>query len=206
MAPRHNHPAKQQRKSQTETDSFVRVIGGEWRSRKLVFPESEGLRPTPDRVRETLFNWLQGYTAGARCLDLFSGSGALSFEALSRGAAHATLIDASGKVCQFLKENLHTLKAQNAEVLQLDAANWLSQQALTGTPPFDLVFLDPPFNKGFLEPTCRMLEENQILADGAMVYIESETTLGVPQVPENWSLHREKQAGQVSYRLYKRDL
>ena len=203
MSPRRNQHSTPRKTTKPEP-SFVRVIGGEWRSRKLAFPDSAGLRPTPDRVRETLFNWLQAYTAGARCLDLFSGSGALAFEALSRGAAQATLIDASHQVCRSLKQNLNDLKAQNAEVLEAEAHHWLARQQGDCGQRYDLIFLDPPFNQGLVEPICELLETQQLLAADSIVYIESEKTLGVPKVPKNWVLYREKQAGQVSYRLYKR--
>ena len=189
----------------TNPDSELRIIGGEWRSRKLSFPDAEGLRPTPDRVRETLFNWLQAITPGARCLDLFSGSGALSFEALSRGAAQATLIDASPQVVRVLKSNLQTLKAQNAEVHEADALRWLEMQPADLSQRFDLVFLDPPFRKDLLEPIAELLESRNLLADDAYIYVETESELGTPEVPSNWRLHREKQAGQVSYRLYNRE-
>ena len=202
MSPRRNRNSKPAPHNRVN-DSFVRIIGGEWRSRKLNFPESEGLRPTPDRVRETLFNWLQAYTPAAKCLDLFSGSGALAFEALSRGAAHATLIDASRLVCNSLKQNLQELKAQNAEVLETDATQWLLQQA-NSEFRYDLVFLDPPFNKDLVSGICQLLEENQVLADGSMIYIETERSLSTLSVPDNWELYRDKQAGDVSYRLYKR--
>lgn len=203
MSPRRNRNSKPAPHNRAN-DSFVRIIGGDWRSRKLSFPESEGLRPTPDRVRETLFNWLQAYTPAAKCLDLFSGSGALAFEALSRGAAHATLIDASRLVCNSLKHNLQELKAQNAEVLETDATQWLLQQA-SSEFRYDLVFLDPPFNKDLVSGICQLLEENQVLADGSMIYIETERTLSTLSVPDNWQLYRDKQAGEVSYRLYKRN-
>lgn len=203
MSPRRNNHSRP-RKTADSQPSFVRIIGGDWRSRKLAFPDSAGLRPTPDRVRETLFNWLQAYTAGAYCLDLFSGSGALAFETLSRGAAHATLIDASNQVCRSLKQNLLNLKTQKAEVLEVDALQWLaSQKDGTGTR-YDVIFLDPPFNQGLIEPICALLETNALLAADAMIYIESETSLGTPKVPNHWMLYREKRAGQVDYRLYKR--
>lgn len=189
----------------TSPDSELRIIGGEWRSRKLSFPEAEGLRPTPDRVRETLFNWLQAVTPAARCLDLFSGSGALSFEALSRGAAQATLIDASPQVVRSLKSNLQMLKAQNAEVHEADALSWLERQPADLSQRFDLIFLDPPFRKGLLKPIAELLESRNLLADDAYIYVETERELGTPEVPSNWRLHREKEAGQVSYRLYVRE-
>jgi 16S rRNA (guanine966-N2)-methyltransferase len=186
-------------------ESELRIIGGEWRSRKLSFAEVEGLRPTPDRVRETLFNWLQAVTPAARCLDLFSGSGALSFEALSRGAAQATLVDASPIVCRSLKSNLVALKAQNAEVHEAEALRWLEMQPADMSQRFDLVFLDPPFRKNLLKPITELLESHNLLADDAYIYVETEKELGAPEVPENWHLHREKVAGQVSYRLYNRE-
>jgi 16S rRNA (guanine966-N2)-methyltransferase len=186
------------------SDSFVRIIGGEWRSRRLNFPDIEGLRPTPDRVRETLFNWLQSVTPAARCLDLFSGSGALSFEALSRGAAQATLVDASSQACRALQANLNQLKAQNAAVCEADAIAWLESQPRDMAAPFDLVFVDPPFRKGLVKPITELLESRHLLSDQAFIYIEAESELGAPSVPDNWQLHREKQAGQVSYRLYTR--
>jgi len=199
---RHNS----RRPAAKETGSELRIIGGEWRSRKLSFPAVEGLRPTPDRVRETLFNWLQSITPAARCLDLFSGSGALSFEALSRGAAQATLVDSSSQVCRSLQHNLQTLKAQNAEVHQAEALAWLERQPADQSQRFDLVFLDPPFRKGLLTPIAELLESRNLLADDAYIYVETERELGSPQVPANWHLHREKQAGQVSYRLFSREM
>lgn len=199
---RRSHDSKPRENS---SNSLLRIIGGEWRSRKLSFPEVEGLRPTPDRVRETLFNWLQTITPAARCLDLFSGSGALSFEALSRGAASATLIDASSQVCRSLRSNLQSLKAQNAEVVESNALTWLESQPKDMSARFDLVFLDPPFRKGLLKPITELLESRNLLAENAYIYIETERELGTPELPDNWHLHREKHAGQVSYRLYIRD-
>ncbi|HSG03167.1 MAG TPA: 16S rRNA (guanine(966)-N(2))-methyltransferase RsmD [Marinobacterium sp.] len=184
---------------------MLRIIGGQWRSRKLSFPAVEGLRPTPDRVRETLFNWLQSVTPAARCLDLFSGSGALSFEALSRGAASATLVDASSQACRSLRANLQSLRAQNAEVVQSNALTWLESQPEDMSARFDLVFIDPPFRKGWLQPIAELLESHNLLADEAYIYIEAERELGTPELPANWQLHREKHAGQVSYRLYIRN-
>lgn len=204
MSRHHNRSKANGRKPATEAGSFVRIIGGEWRSRRLEFPDAPGLRPTPDRVRETLFNWLQGITPGAHCLDLFSGSGALSFEALSRGAAQATLIEQAPQVCQSLRRNLQTLKAQNAEVIEQDAVAWLEAQPEDLGARFDLVFLDPPFRKDLVRLIAELLESRNLLSANAMIYIESESELGIPAVPANWQLHREKQAGQVSYRLFLR--
>ncbi|WP_432697006.1 16S rRNA (guanine(966)-N(2))-methyltransferase RsmD [Marinobacterium sp. YM272] len=193
------------RKRPDNTDqAFVRIIGGDWRSRRVPFAAIEGLRPTPDRVRETLFNWLLGVTDGARCLDLCAGSGALGLEALSRGARSVTFIDQSPLVARTLKANLQSLKAQNAEVVNASALDWLTTLPLDESERFDLVFMDPPFRKGLIAPLCTLLESRNLLAEGAMIYIECERELDLPEMPAHWALYREKQAGQVSYRLYER--
>jgi len=200
MPRRNNH--RPRRTSASATPSSVRIIGGAWRGRKLEFPAIEGLRPTPDRVRETLFNWLQNYLPGARCLDLFSGSGALGLEALSRGAASVTFVDQAPEVINQLRSNLNTLKAQNAELIGRSAPEWLQQRPVNEEVRYDLVFMDPPFRKGLAAPVCTLLEQRQMLADGALIYLETETELQLEQLPQNWQLYREKQAGQVAYRLF----
>ncbi len=182
----------------------LRIIGGEWRGRKLNFPEVEGLRPTPDRVRETLFNWLALYIPGGRCLDLFSGSGALGFEALSRGAAQVTLIDNSAVVIRQLRQNIQDLKTQSAELITGSALDWLEKRSSDLEVQFDVVFIDPPFRQQLAEQCCLLLEQKSMLADHAMIYLETEKELTNPMVPDNWELYREKTAGQVTYRLYKR--
>ncbi|WP_432471566.1 16S rRNA (guanine(966)-N(2))-methyltransferase RsmD [Amphritea sp. HPY] len=182
----------------------LRIIGGEWRGRKLNFPAIEGLRPTPDRVRETLFNWLAAYVPGGRCLDLFSGSGALGFEALSRGAIHATMMDNSAEVIYQLRQNIQALKTQNAELISGSALEWLETRSSDLEGRYDVVFLDPPFHKGMTEPCCELLEAKNLLAAHAMIYVETESELSGLNVPSNWSLYREKKAGQVTYRLYER--
>ena len=176
----------------------IRIIGGQWRGRKLPVPDSPGLRPTTDRVRETLFNWLAPSMVDARCLDCFAGSGALGLEALSRYAASTTLLEMERHVAQQLQKNLATLKAEHGKVVNTNTLTYLNQ---SGTP-HDVVFVDPPFRKGLLEETLNLLEVNGWLADGALIYVESEVENGLPPVPANWSLHREKIAGQVAYRLY----
>lgn len=178
----------------------IRIIGGQWRGRKLPVPDSPGLRPTTDRVRETLFNWLAPSMVDARCLDCFAGSGALGLEALSRYAASATLLEMDRSVSQQLQQNLATLKATNAKVVNTNSLAFLAQP---GTP-HDVVFVDPPFRKGLLEETLALLENNGWLANGAQIYVESEVENGLPPVPAHWDLHREKVAGQVAYRLYHR--
>lgn len=178
----------------------IRIIGGQWRGRKLPVPDSAGLRPTTDRVRETLFNWLAPDIQEARCLDCFAGSGALGLEALSRYAASATLLEMERAVAQQLSQNVQTLRATQAKVVQTNTLQWLSQ---TGEP-FDVVFVDPPFRKGLLQETLALLEQNGWLADNALIYVESEVENGTPGAPANWDLYREKIAGQVAYRLYQR--
>ncbi|MDK1178848.1 16S rRNA (guanine(966)-N(2))-methyltransferase [Cronobacter sakazakii] len=179
----------------------IRIIGGQWRGRKLPVPDSPGLRPTTDRVRETLFNWLAPYLVGARCLDCFAGSGALGLEALSRYAADATLLEMERSVAQQLQKNLATLKSSAAKVVNTNTLNFLNQNG----EPHDIVFVDPPFRKGLLEETLNLLETRGWLAPQALIYVESEVENGLPPVSANWQLHREKVAGQVAYRLYLRE-
>ncbi|HFZ8994639.1 TPA: 16S rRNA (guanine(966)-N(2))-methyltransferase [Citrobacter freundii] len=179
----------------------IRIIGGQWRGRKLPVPDSPGLRPTTDRVRETLFNWLAPVIVDARCLDCFAGSGALGLEALSRYATSATLLEMDRAVAQQLQKNLATLRAGNGHVSNTNTLTFLTQP---GTP-HDVVFVDPPFRKGLLEETLNLLEARGWLSDDAYIYVESEVENGLPPVPVNWSLLREKIAGQVAYRLYQRE-
>jgi 16S rRNA (guanine966-N2)-methyltransferase len=179
----------------------IRIIGGQWRGRKLPVPDSPGLRPTTDRVRETLFNWLAPHMVDARCLDCFAGSGALGLEALSRFAAQATLIEMERGVAQQLSQNLATLKASHGQVVNANTLEYLSKPG----QPFNIVFIDPPFRKGLLEQTVTLLEQNGWLADNALIYIESEVEGGLPPLPASWQPHREKIAGQVAYRLFIRE-
>jgi len=178
----------------------LRIIGGQWRSRFLPFPDVEGLRPTTDRVRETLFNWLQPVVHGAAVLDVFAGSGALGFEALSRGAGSLTLIEKNPQAAKQLMENIQTLKSADAQVKQTDALHFLAQQQT----PFDLIFLDPPFSKGLLPECIALIESNNLLADNGWIYIESEQDLASLNLPSSWGLHREKKAGQVRLCLYQK--
>ncbi len=179
----------------------IRIIGGRWRSRRLEFPDLPGLRPTPDRVRETLFNWLAPALPGARCLDLFAGSGALGIEALSRGAAAVTFVEQHPPAVRALRENLARLQAEGAQVEQAEALAWLRRP---GTP-FEIVLLDPPFGQGLLEPVCTALEAYGRLAATAWIYLEAEAETPPPSLPAYWTWHREKTAGAVAYRLARRD-
>lgn len=179
----------------------LRIIGGQWRSRQFDFPMAHGLRPTPNRVRETLFNWLAPYVEGAKVLDVFAGSGALFLEALSRGAGSALALDLNSAAINSLRGHLLTLRCDNGQLLQTDALRHLEQQPAT---PFDLVFLDPPFSQGLLLPACTLLEEKGWLAADAWVYTESENPPSSLGLPGNWRLHREQKAGQVYYALWER--
>jgi 16S rRNA (guanine966-N2)-methyltransferase len=178
----------------------LRIIGGTWRGRKLHFPDVDGLRPTPDRVRETLFNWLQPIITGAHCLDLFAGSGALGFEALSRGAASVVMIERDGTVVKQLRENIALLKTTNAQVLQRDALEFLNS-GRGDAMPFDVVFLDPPYQQNLIEPCCAALERHGWLAAHAHLYIETERSLTPLRLPASFTVMRDKAAGQVAYRL-----
>lgn len=179
---------------------ILRIIGGQWRGRKLKIPDIMGLRPTPDRVRETLFNWLAPHIVGAYCLDLFAGSGALGFEALSRGAAHVVMIDDSAIVAQLLQAEAAMLKAENVEIYRAKAPLQLKPPA----KPFDIVFLDPPYGANLLLPCCFYLEEQNLLAENAYIYLEARETLEESQLPPGWQILKSKQAGQVAYHLVKR--
>lgn len=176
----------------------LRIIGGQWRSRLLPFPDVEGLRPTTDRVRETLFNWLQPYLPGATVLDVFAGSGALGLEALSREAEHVSFIEQNLKATKQLQENIQTLKASNSTVYKGDALQLLQ----TFDRTFNVIFLDPPFGKGFLPKSIELIDERKLVTTGSWVYIESEQELADLPIPAQWRLHREKKAGQVKLRLF----
>jgi len=188
------------RPSKDNATSSLRIIGGKWRSRKVPFQSARGLRPTPDRVRETLFNWLAADVPGARCADLFAGSGALGVEALSRGAAHCTFVDTNSTALNTIRSVLHTLKADKyADVRAMTAQAYCLQE----TEPFHIVFLDPPFGLDLVEPCCQSLDTHSLLAPAAAIYIETSATENPPTVPALWELAREKKAGDVAYRLYR---
>lgn len=177
----------------------VRIIAGQWRSRRLPIQDLEGLRPTTDRVRETLFNWLANDIVNARVLDCFGGSGALALEALSRYASFAQIIELQRGAAIQLRENLQTLKCDKAEVLNADTLVVLQKGCAQG---FDVVFIDPPFRKGLAEKTIQLLDTQGWLNDGALIYVEIESELTQLAIPSRWHALKEKNAGQVSYRLY----
>jgi 16S rRNA (guanine966-N2)-methyltransferase len=175
----------------------VRIIGGRWRGRRLRLCGAPGLRPTPDRVRETVFNWLQSPLPGARCLDLFAGSGALGLEALSRGAAEVVFVERNVAIARRLQDNLALLEAVSGRLERTDALIWLRRKPEF----FDIIFLDPPFGRNLLEPTCMALESGGWLRSRAWIYLESEVALKTLRLPSSWELVRDNCAGDVRYRL-----
>lgn len=196
---KHNKSHAKNRKS-SEISSSLRIIGGQWRSRRLTFTAVEGLRPTTDRVRETLFNWVSPIMPGARCLDLFAGSGALGLEALSREASSVTFIDLSPVATRSLQQNLQLLGATNANILTTNTVNWLKNN--TPDEPYHIIFLDPPFRCGLVNQCIEQLNNTNYVATGTHIYLEIEKEAGRPPVPPHWRLHREKEAGQVRYMLF----
>jgi 16S rRNA (guanine966-N2)-methyltransferase len=181
-----------------ERSRVLRIIGGTWRGRKLRFAASAAIRPTPDRVRETLFNWLSVAVRGAHCLDLFAGSGALGLEALSRGAAQVTFIEHDATAARELGELVTAWQAANARVVRADALRYLAGIAR----PLDIVFLDPPFASALLSQAAARLEERHWLAAGALIYVECAAREGLPQLPASWQPLKAKQAGEVGYHLF----
>ena len=177
----------------------VRIIAGDWRGRFLQVPPGPTVRPTPARIRETVFNWLMPHIAGARCVDLFAGSGALGFEAASRGAAHVTLIDHNRAVTRCLQQQARTLAATNIEVVHAAVSDWLDGPL----EPHDILFLDPPFaaGAGLLEKTCTRLDASSALSQSSLVYVESPAGQA-PSVPAHWTALKSKQAGRVGYHLF----
>ena len=176
----------------------MRIVGGEWRGRKVSFADIEGLRPTPDRVRETLFNWLQFHIAGARCLDVFAGSGILGIEAVSRGASSAFLIERDSKACAEIERTIETLGTKQVGLHRGDAIDMLS------TPPnqaYDMVFIDPPFRQDLVAPTINLLEIHDWLAPGSKIYIEMEANSSLTSLPVSWRLGKSKTAGDVAFYL-----
>jgi 16S rRNA (guanine966-N2)-methyltransferase len=178
-------------------DRSLRIIGGNWRGRKITFPEHDGIRPTGDRVRETLFNWLMHDIRGADCLDLFAGSGMLSIEALSRGANHVTLIESNEAASSCISQNLSLLDADpnTFENIKSNAMNWLSQCDTS----FDLIFIDPPFESNLLPTVLELLAGRQIARK--FVYLETPEELETSDFPDQWNLYRQKHTGSVHYSL-----
>ncbi len=179
----------------------VRVIGGFHRTRKIHFPDAPGLRPTADRIRETLFNWLRDDIHGARCLDLFAGSGALGIESLSRGAKEVVFVEMNSLVKNALVESLAILDIRNAVIHMEDAISWIYRNSAS-TEPFDVVFLDPPFADGLLPRVCQQLADAGLLKPNAKIYLESDAALPEIVAPDNWQALKSKRAGSVRFQLF----
>ena len=180
----------------------LRIVAGKWRSRLLDIADVPGLRPTSERIRETLFNWLVPKIHGTRCLDLFAGTGALGLEALSRGARSAIFVEKSAVAVTTLRKNCQALAAEGALIRQADALNYLRE---TPEGPFDLVFLDPPFGADLNEELCRLLEQRKLLSSDAQVYIEQDRVKPEPVLPSSWRVKKNETAGSVRYMLAERD-
>jgi 16S rRNA (guanine966-N2)-methyltransferase len=184
---------------QSPESGQFRIIAGQWRSRKLAFPAVSGLRPTPDRVRETLFNWLFD-VRNLRCLDLFAGAGSLGLEALSRGAAHCDFIDASGEACAAIRQHCQLLTAsatvKNAPLPQ-------ALETLAGTDGFDVIFIDPPYALDCINTCLDSLERLHLLKPEAFIYIENDSSHAAIAVPSTMRLYREKVQGQVRFSLFR---
>jgi 16S rRNA (guanine966-N2)-methyltransferase len=175
----------------------LRIIGGEWRGRIVEFIDSPQLRPTKDLVRETLFNWLQPRLQGSRCLDAFAGSGALGFEAASRGAAEVIMLESAAAVVGQLQLQHALLNASQVRLMHIRAEQYLQQPGEI----FDIVFLDPPFESGLLEQCCRLLLQHRRLRPGGSVYLEAARADGLPELPPELKWLRQKQSGDVAYGL-----
>ncbi len=182
---------------------FVRIIAGKWRGRRLKVPHVKALRPTPDSVRETLFNWLAPFIEDAYCLDAFAGSGALGFEALSRGARHVVMIDAALTVVKLLREESQQLEIpkENISIYKAHAPRQLRKPDHL----FNIVFLDPPYHAKLLIPCCHYLEEQHFLAKDAHIYLEAHHIIKDNELPLNWRVLKTKKAGQVTYHLARRE-
>lgn len=188
---------KQTRNSNSQQNGHIRIIAGKHRSRKLPVKDLPGLRPTTDRVKETVFNWLMQKTHNAAVLDCFAGSGGLGFEALSRYASSVTFIELDKSAAAQIKHNLVTLKEEATVVTgsALDIIPTLQQR-------FNLIFIDPPFRKGLVETCCELIDKHQLIETGGLIYVEVESELTKLNIPASWQLLKEKVAGQVKYQLY----
>lgn len=179
----------------------IRIIAGKWRSRLVAFPDVVGLRPTGDRIRETLFNWLAPSISGSRCLDLFAGSGALCFEALSRGAAYCLALEKHPQAAGCLADNKILLDASGLTITRKDTLAHLQQRP---DKPFDIVFVDPPFDANLLTDACNLLEKNDWVANGGLIYCELSTQQNNFTPPANWQVVRNKVTSGVTYLLFSR--
>jgi 16S rRNA (guanine966-N2)-methyltransferase len=190
-------------KSKTATGT-VRIIAGKWRSRRLSFPVVARVRPTANRIRETLFNWLQNDIEYEDCLDLFAGSGACGLEALSRGARQVTFVEQDRRLADAIVANLSLLGASGMPVICSEAINWLENRARTCGQTFGIVFVDPPYADQLEHACCRALEQSGVLKDRALIYLESDRDLLDNLFPAGWRVLKKKRAGAVFYWLLER--
>ena len=188
----------ERRSSQNSKPGRVRIVAGKWRSRLLQVADDATLRPTSERIRETLFNWLAPELRAAACLDLFAGSGALGLEALSRGAGRTVFVERSKASAAVLQKNIASLEAKDVDVMIVDAMSFLSQSVTT---PFNIVFLDPPFADDNYGELCRLLQEREWLAGSAKIYLEQPRDARQPALPKEWNVLKEQTAGNVRYFL-----
>lgn len=175
----------------------LRIIAGQWRGRKLIFPDLPGLRPTSDRIRETLFNWLQNDIVNARCLDLYAGSGALGIEALSRRADSVVFVDTVLPITKQLQHNFDELKDTRGIIRRMDALSFIKMD----DEAFDIIFIDPPFELGLVDKTIDALQQSTCLKKHTLIYVECEKRHDVT-APDNWRSLKEKRTGQVKYMLF----
>ena len=191
-------------KQSTKANGHIRVISGLWRGRKIPVLNAEGLRPTTDRTKETLFNWLAPYVSESRCLDAFSGSGSLGIEALSRYASYCAFYEKEKSACQQIRSNLELLKVENDSYAVYHGDSLQLLQTQTPNVPFDIIFIDPPFNKGLVDKVIPIIDSKQLLSSEGLVYIETELAGTNYLVPDSWSLIKESQTKQLCYRLYQK--
>ena len=196
---KHNAANNSSRSSSKNSHHQLRIIGGQWRSRKLSFTAIEGLRPTQDSVRETLFNWLMYDVEGVNCLDLFAGSGALGLEALSRGAKHVQFIEKSQTAARQLNQHLLTLDCSRGNVKNTDALNYLSTPVKEA---FDVIFVDPPFNQDLLIPCCELLTQQGYCQTDTFIYVEAEPNVDLSKLPEQWHVIKDKSQSSKHIVLY----
>lgn len=194
-------PGRKQDRKPRKPPGSVRIIGGQWRGRRVPVPDSEGLRPSGDRCRETLFNWLQPFLHKAKCADLFAGTGVLGLEAVSRGAASAALVEKSRTVASVLRQSVGMLGARQVAVVEGDALSWLAQQAPSS---MDIVFVDPPFALNMAEKVMASLAQTQALRPGGLVYLESAAPDLAPVTGPGWEVLKEKRLGEVRMQLLRR--
>lgn len=189
--------------SQNKSNNQVRINGGSLRGQKIIFSNTSGLRPTGNRIKETLFNWISQHVQNSNCLDLFSGSGSLGIESVSHGARSVTMIEKDYFAFLAIKNSCSRLNIKNATIIEADAVKWISEESNKTT--FDLVFLDPPFMSDLVPVCCEILEKNKLLSSPCYIYVETTKKKKGLCVPENWILLKDKVTGQVAYKLYLRN-